>query len=175
MVGHKIRQKRKQEQLTIAKLAAMTGVSESYISQLEREIIDPSVSVLRKIASALQVPVSSFFDEEFEAPILVQAQNRKESYQNGVYLSWISPIGEKIEMIEFVLDKNTSYTFETFDKDICILVSEGTIQIEMEPNQTILYEQDSIFISKHVPFTLCNDTNTKVSGIISASKGSVQE
>ena len=50
----KIREYRKQQNLTMKELAQEAGMSISYISQVERGEIDPSLSSLRKIASVLQ-------------------------------------------------------------------------------------------------------------------------
>ena len=43
-------------------LAQEAGMSISYISQVERGEIDPSLSSLRKIASVLQVPLYLLLD-----------------------------------------------------------------------------------------------------------------
>ena len=56
----KIREYRKQKQLTIKELAALTDMSISYISQIERGEIDPSLSALRKIAGVFQILSISF-------------------------------------------------------------------------------------------------------------------
>ncbi len=218
MVGLKIRKIRKQEQMTIAKLAKLTGVSESYISQLEREILDPSVSLLRKIANVLhvpvtsffdeevesklkelnvlkheyisqlereivdpsisllrkiadvlQVPVTSFFDEEAEKPILTKVKNRRVFSKPGIQLSWISPKEEKIEMIEFSIESNCTCIPEFFDKDVCILLTQGSVNIQMDDNEIILNEQDSIFIVKNIPYSIHAISNSF--GLISAVKG----
>ena len=60
----KIREYRKQRKLTIKELAAMTGMSISYISQVERGEIDPSLFSLRKIASVFQLPLYMLLDDE---------------------------------------------------------------------------------------------------------------
>ena len=44
-------------------LAQEAGMSISYISQVERGEIDPSLSSLRKIASVLQVPLYLLLDD----------------------------------------------------------------------------------------------------------------
>ena len=59
----KIRNYRKERNLTIKELAAMTGMSISYISQVERGELDPSLSSLRKIASVLQLPIYLLLDD----------------------------------------------------------------------------------------------------------------
>ena len=53
----KIREFRKRRNLTIKELSSLSGMSISYISQVERGEIDPSLSSLRKIAAVFQVPV----------------------------------------------------------------------------------------------------------------------
>lgn len=55
-IGDRIRQARTARRLEQKNLAASTGKSQSYISQLERgEIADPSAFVIRDLETALQV------------------------------------------------------------------------------------------------------------------------
>ena len=74
-------------------------------------------------------------------------------------------------MIEFKLDKNCSYKPESYKQDLCILVTQGLLQIQMENETIVLYEQDSIFISKEVQFTIKNISNEQTIGMLSRSKG----
>ncbi|MDE7067918.1 MAG: helix-turn-helix domain-containing protein, partial [Schaedlerella arabinosiphila] len=57
MSDNKIRKYRKKMNLTIKELAARTGLSIGYISQLERNEAEPSLSSLRKIAKEFGVPL----------------------------------------------------------------------------------------------------------------------
>lgn len=54
-MGRFIRDQRKLAQLSLRELAARTNVSNPYLSQIERGLHEPSVRVLRAIASALGV------------------------------------------------------------------------------------------------------------------------
>ncbi|PKM78123.1 MAG: XRE family transcriptional regulator [Firmicutes bacterium HGW-Firmicutes-15] len=47
-------------------LARKSGVSQTYISELEAGKWTPNLSILRKLASALGVPVSALLDDEYE-------------------------------------------------------------------------------------------------------------
>lgn len=49
-----------------SRLARESGVSQTYISELEAGKWTPNISVLRKLAVALGVPVSALLDEEVE-------------------------------------------------------------------------------------------------------------
>lgn len=66
MADNKIRRYRKKLKLTIKELAERTGLSIGYISQLERDEAEPSLSSLRKIAKELDVPLYVLIQEEKE-------------------------------------------------------------------------------------------------------------
>lgn len=55
VLGPYIRAQRQLADLSLRQLAAMTNVSNAYLSQIERGLHQPSVKVLRSIASALNL------------------------------------------------------------------------------------------------------------------------
>jgi len=55
VLGTYIRGQRQLADLSLRQLAAMTNVSNAYLSQIERGLHQPSVKVLRSIASALNM------------------------------------------------------------------------------------------------------------------------
>jgi len=57
-LGKAIRLCRVQKQLSQAELASMAGISVSYLSLLEKDKRDPSLSTVQKVANALEVPLS---------------------------------------------------------------------------------------------------------------------
>ena len=57
-LGALVRAHRVAAGLTLRELSARTHVSNAYLSQLERGLHEPSLSVLRAIASALGVPLA---------------------------------------------------------------------------------------------------------------------
>jgi transcriptional regulator with XRE-family HTH domain len=58
-LGSLLRSQRAAAELSLRELAERTNVSNAYLSQLERGQHEPSLSVLRAIASALGVPLES--------------------------------------------------------------------------------------------------------------------
>lgn len=62
-VGGKIRKIRLERGLDQTTLAERAGVSQAYISQVERGLETPSIECLFAIASALNVPVTIFFED----------------------------------------------------------------------------------------------------------------
>jgi len=63
MVGDNVRRLRLAAKLTQAELADRVGVDRAYVSGLEQGQRNPTVVSLWHIASALSVPVRSFFEE----------------------------------------------------------------------------------------------------------------
>jgi transcriptional regulator with XRE-family HTH domain len=62
-IGKKIRELREDKGFTLKQLADLVECTSSLISQLERDKADPSISMLKKIAKALNVNIVDFFME----------------------------------------------------------------------------------------------------------------
>ena len=63
MLGERIRNARKAKGFKLGDLAEITELSSSYISQLERGLIEPSLTSLRKISNALNIPIYLLMDD----------------------------------------------------------------------------------------------------------------
>jgi transcriptional regulator with XRE-family HTH domain len=60
-LGEFIREQRNLGQLSLRKLAEQAGVSNPYLSQIERGLRKPSAEILRQIARALQISSSELY------------------------------------------------------------------------------------------------------------------
>ena len=74
-VGARVRSLRRERGLTIEQLAAATGLTKGFISQLERDRTAPSLSSIARICDALGVRLSHIFERE-PAPALVRRHER---------------------------------------------------------------------------------------------------
>ena len=64
MIGEKLKKIRKAKKITLKQLEEITGISNSYISDLENgRRVNPSVEKLEKLAKALGVNVVDFYDK----------------------------------------------------------------------------------------------------------------
>jgi transcriptional regulator with XRE-family HTH domain len=76
-VGRYIREQRRQAELSLRKLASQAGVSNPYLSQIERGLRQPSARILKDIAKALRISAETLYvkagilDEEDEDTDLV--------------------------------------------------------------------------------------------------------
>ncbi|MCW3047896.1 MAG: DNA-binding protein [Solirubrobacterales bacterium] len=59
LLGEFIRAQRGMARLSLRQLGELTGVSNAYLSQLERGLHEPSLSILKSISDALGMPLES--------------------------------------------------------------------------------------------------------------------
>jgi len=179
LLGSRIRQFRQHKNLTLNQLATMTDLTASYISQIERDIIDPSLSSLRKIATALETPLYVFLADEEEEQVLIKANERKklELPNSSVKYEFLSPMTSDIKSdVKFVSlyfehEKNTwlSEDFLVHDFQELIFILEGRLEIYLGDKQYVLDEGDSIFISENVPHKMFNCGDRTLKGIAISS------
>ena len=62
-IGERLRTLREERDLSIRALGRLSGLSANALSVIERGLSSPSVSTLYKIANALEIPVTAFFEE----------------------------------------------------------------------------------------------------------------
>lgn len=115
-LGADLRALRKARGLTLTELADTLGKSVGWLSQVERDISEPSVSDLRDMAKALDVSVSSLF-RAVAAPgeegLIVRADARRPigSRVAGSTEQLLSPdLTDDFEMIHSVFEPQSSLT-----------------------------------------------------------------
>lgn len=64
IIGAKIRALRKSRNFTLSDLAERAGCTNAYISQIEKGIVSPSISLLKKIATGLGMKLVDLFLED---------------------------------------------------------------------------------------------------------------
>jgi len=62
-IGTRIMQLRTQKGLSQRQLSERSGIASSYLSRIENRHLEPRPATLRKVAGALGVPLSDFFQE----------------------------------------------------------------------------------------------------------------
>ena len=60
-IGREVRAFRRQQGITVAELATLTGLSIGMLSKIENGNTSPSLTTLQLLANALSVPITSFF------------------------------------------------------------------------------------------------------------------
>lgn len=75
-VGTQVRRWRAERGLTLAGVAERTGLNIGYLSQIENDKAQPSLTCLATLADALEVPIAWFLIEETTPPTVVRRADR---------------------------------------------------------------------------------------------------
>lgn len=93
-IGEKLKTARMERKLSQRRLAEVAGISTNSVSLIERGEISPNLITLQNLASALQVRLSYFFQDEPEQQVLyVKAAQRSAIESQGVR---IESVGSRI-------------------------------------------------------------------------------
>ncbi len=107
-LGNKIKDMRRQKNLTQAELADRCELTKGYISQLENNLTSPSIQTLCDILNALGTTLSDFFREDEEEKIVFSETEFIEKDSDGVVWNWVIPNAQK-NMMEPVLVELKEY------------------------------------------------------------------
>jgi transcriptional regulator with XRE-family HTH domain len=171
-LGEKLRTLRQESDLTLQTLALAVGVSQSLISQVERGLTSPSITTLRRLAAALNVPVAAFFlgehattsggDEKLDGQqIIVRRGDRKGlrvSRSNVVYELLTPDLTRKIEFlwIEYSPGSVTHPEPMSHPGEENALCLEGSVVVTVEGQEFVLNAGDSISFDSGRPHQVEN-------------------
>lgn len=162
-IGEKIKKLRKEQGMTIAVLAKKSGLSSGLISQIERNIVVPSVITLWRISSALDKNVSHFFNEEIntDIDIVVRKNSHRKIYidsMNAIYELLTPNPNRKIEVHKVTIKGEVSSIndLRAHEGEECGYVIKGTLMVKMPDKEYILNEGDSIEFDSTIPHRYIN-------------------
>lgn len=138
-LGADLRALRKARGMTLDHLAGALGRSVGWLSQVERDLSEPSISDLRQIAKQLDVPVSILFGQAEtpaeEAGIIVRAPARRPigSNEEGLVEELLSPdLTDDFEVVHstFAPGAHMQDPVSRPTQEVAYLLS-GTLDIEI--------------------------------------------
>lgn len=170
MDGSKVRKLRKLKDMTIEELSEESGFTASYISQVERNLIEPSLTALDKICKALNVSPYYFLDDVNNV-IVTRREERQRLVVPGKdnELEYYVPISDeyknktRISIYKYVLNpgKWDNDKFSIIDFDKCVIIIKGKLIVKFTDYNEIIEEGDSIYICSNVPHKLFNPSDEK--------------
>ncbi len=160
--GPSIRRIRRSKDMTLLELARQTGLSEGFISQVERQKANPSFSSLLRLAGALNVPMSLLLAESDETNLAASPAPRGlVNHPSGVYRDrLVTPANAKtIQVIEAVLEPGEGSRVAPYahpDEEECLVMLDG--QLELQSGQTVynLQAGESVLIDPGTPHSYRN-------------------
>ncbi len=146
---------RKEKGLSLDKTAQMTGVSKAMLGQIERGESSPTLAILWKIATGLEVPMSVFIEPVPKSGphTLIRDANviRQKRGDEGVKVSTLFPFEERFgfEYSEVTYSPGYERLAEPHEKGVVehISVIEGEVEIFSEGSWHPLHKGQSIRFS----------------------------
>ncbi|MGE0121271.1 MAG: helix-turn-helix domain-containing protein [Dongiaceae bacterium] len=159
-LGMRIRELRKARRMTLAALARRTGMSVSYVSQVERSLSSPSVVALYEISRALGVNISFFFADGHTGPdserdfVVRAARRRKVAFEAGAVDELLSPnLDGRLELLLSRLPPGSMSGAQpyTHDGEEGGLVLAGRLELWIGDKHFMLSQGDSFTFASNLP------------------------
>lgn len=170
-IGKKIQAYRQATQTTIRDLAEKTGLSTAIISQLERNIGNPSLSVLTAIADAIGMKVAELLAEELDVNSLVlRKKDRQQTYNPDdkyMFFNMLTPgsMNADISMILVHCEPHSETyggEFHAHTTEEVVYVLSGNTNIVFESTQFKIFEGDTVRIPPNYKHRYINDSDSAV-------------
>lgn len=174
MIGDTIRRIRLEQGITLRQLADMTGVSDSYISLLERNVEEPSIPVLRKLSQVLSRPIAAFFEEDFPEPIITAVGKRNIRSMGDGAASWENLTGipsdlASVTMLRFTAVPGAALRCDGMPEQACVCLETGTVLVTLPDASYRMNPGDSLFLQPFIPFTAVFQGERDIQCIVSLS------
>lgn len=172
--GEKLRQVREHKGYTLKVVAQRAGVSESLVSQIERNHVSPAIDTLLALADVLDINLEFLFEEyRKERPVQITRANERPiaMEEDTVFEELASPATSDKEnsfesyVIKIPAGQHTHRgSYGHIGRELGI-VTKGTAKLTYENKEYILQEGDSVSFSAAVPHRLENIGDTPMEAI----------
>lgn len=161
-IGQNLKSLRVSRNLSLDKLAYLTGVSKAMLGQIERGDTNPTVSTLWKIANGLKVSFTSLVrEEEKHIQLVKRIDGRSISEEEGHYRVYpVFPFHQErhFELFTVELDADYSHLAEPHHDGVeeYITVMDGELYIAIQDTEYHLSTGDSVRFSANVQHQYIN-------------------
>ncbi len=164
-VGRRLQELRLMQKLSIRSLAEMSGLNFNTLSLIENEKTSPNVSTLQQLASALNVPITAFFETSDTSKEVV-FQKHKERPRTLFPHGELEDLGGGLALGEatpllMTSKPNTSSGIETYvhTGQEFIYCLQGSLVYIVGQEEFILEQGDSLIFQAHIPHRWENRTD----------------
>ena len=163
-VGPRIRELRTEKRLSLRALAQLSGLSTNAISLIERGDNSPTVSSLHNLASALNVPITAFFEQQGNGQVIhLKKEQRPTSATAGVTMENLGSglPNQQIEPFLITIKPGGSSTSSqiTHSGEEFIYVLKGSLLCKISEQEYELEEGDSLLFLASQPHVYLNQSS----------------
>ena len=165
-LGTRIRSLRQARHLTLRDVADRANVTESFLSQVERDVTSPSIATVHRIARALDLSIAQLFAEDAVPGRVVRREARRRVAYPGLravdeFLT--SSMAGRLQVILSTIDPGGGtgaepYTHES-DEEVVVVLS-GVLDLWVADEHYVLREGDAITFPSRLPHWNVNHGDT---------------
>lgn len=166
-LGQRIRTAREQKKLTLDELALKTGLTKSFLSQVERGKSNPSLSSIRLIVQELNIPLVSLFENSTKnLSGVVVRKNKRKNFQlpdSTLNFELLSPdLKRQMEIIRVIAPPDGRSEYMAHEGEEWGYVVKGRIRLTVGNEEFELEEGDTAYYSSEIPHGWVNETDDEV-------------
>jgi transcriptional regulator with XRE-family HTH domain len=159
-VGHRLRRVRLARRRTLLDVATHAGISEGFLSQIERGRANASIATLRRIANELGVSMGELFHPDDNSGSTVVRASERPVLSFGVFgRKWLLTQSPDRELDAFLAEFEPGGStgpepYTHGDSEEFLLVLRGRVSFELGVQRFELGPEDSIVYRSSVPHRL---------------------
>ena len=156
-LGTRIRALRQARRLTLRDVADRAGVTESFLSQVERDVTSPSIATVHRIARALGLSIAQLFAEDADTGRVVRREARRRVAYPGLrsvdeFLT--SNMAGRLQVIMSTIEPGGGTGEEPYTHDSdeeVVVVLAGVLDLWVADEHYVLREGDAITFPSRLP------------------------
>ena len=152
-LGPRIRSLRQARNVTLRELAERAGVTESFLSQVEREVTSPSIASVQRIARALDLGIAELFvDDQPLGRVVRRAERHRIAYPGLKAVDEFLTLGKdgRLQVILSTIEPGGGTGEEPYTHDSdeeVVIVLEGRLELWVGDEEHVLEAGDAITYS----------------------------
>lgn len=162
-IGPALKKIRIQKGMTLRELASLTKLSIGFLSNLERDINNPTISSLSKVCQALGTNLVDFLQNPKQKQGQIVRKHEREKYfyskNSGITYELVSVEGKMLRAVCITIEPGGNYGQAPIghEGEEFGLILAGSLDITVEDETFTLNEGDSIYIDANVPHKYRNN------------------
>jgi len=169
-IGGRLRSARLARGLTLGQVAAAAGLTEGFVSKLERDHVSPSVASLVSVCEALGLRVGELFEPPTSA-IVRAGEGAQINFGGGTAREYLLSPGSQshIEVLHSIVAPRGSGGAELYALDAeieFVYVMKGEFDIVLGPERHSLREGDAMTFRGREPHTWQNPSATEEAEVL---------
>ena len=165
-IGHNLKRERKAVQLTIEQLSKISGVSGITISNIENHRSNPTVTVLWKLAEALNVPFTHLFGAKSSIPVSITKLATRYEIPDPDSNWYVEPIFNQADMEVYRVKLNARSSYSMTPQHLnsieVVTVMTGRLRLIIGDETYDIERFESINFSASNKHTYINETNEDI-------------